>query len=158
MRRYAVAVLSFLCATAPLRLCAQDHGSIVIVSGQFPSQPIPTLTRGSADNDIADLLFLRLARLGPTLMTAGERDFVPQLARRWERKDSLTLVFELDPRARWHDGTPVTARDVAWSFVRAKNPDVAPAHATALRWVESATADGDRKVIVRFSKRYPTQF
>lgn len=147
-----------LSAPAPQRLSAQDHGSIVIVSGQFPSQPIPTITRGSADNDIADLLFLKLARLGPTLTTAGERDFVPQLARRWERRDSLTLVFELDPRARWHDGTPVTARDVAWSFRRAKDASIAPANATALRWVQEVTADGERRVVVRFAKRYPTQF
>jgi peptide/nickel transport system substrate-binding protein len=160
MPRRTLVLLALIASTAPApqRLSAQDHGSIVIVSGQFPSQPIPTLTRGSADNDIADLLFLRLARLGPTLMTAGDRDFVPQLARRWERRDSLTLVFELDPRARWHDGTPVTARDVAWSFARAKDATVAPAHATALRWVESATADGDRRVIIKFAKRYPTQF
>lgn len=153
-----VILLALLAVVPPCRLAAQDHGSIVIVSGQFPSQPIPTLTRGSADNDIADLLFLRLARLGPTLVTAGDRDFVPQLARRWERRDSLTLVFELDPRARWHDGAPVTARDVVWSFARAKDAAVAPAHATALRWVQSITADGDRRLVVRFAKGYPTQF
>ncbi|HWA40584.1 MAG TPA: ABC transporter substrate-binding protein, partial [Gemmatimonadales bacterium] len=158
MRRPALAAILLLCAAAPLRLCAQDHGTIVIVSGQFPSQPIPTLSRGLADNDIADLLFLRLARLGPTLATAGDRDFVPQLARRWERRDSLTLVFELDPRARWQDGVPVTARDVAWTFTRAKDPALAPAHATALRWVAAVTAEGDSRVVVTFAKRYPTQF
>jgi peptide/nickel transport system substrate-binding protein len=154
----ALLIAAFLTAGPPDRLAAQDHGSIVIVSGQFPGQPVPTLTRGIADNDIADLLFLRLAHLGPTLVTAGDRGFVPELARRWERRDSLTLVFELDPRARWHDGTPVTARDIIWSFARAKDPVQAPAHATALRWVQSIVAEGDRRVIVRFAKRYPTQF
>ena len=154
----AIAAVVILAHRPTGPLAAQDHGSIVIVSGQFPGQPIPTLTRGSADNDIADLLFLRLARLGPTLRTAGDRDFVPQLARRWERRDSLTLVFELDPRARWHDGVPVTSRDVVWSFGRARDAAVAPAHATALRWVREVVADGDRRVIIRFAKPYPTQF
>ena len=160
-RRAPLVIVLIAAALAPWPtgpLAAQDHGSIVIVSGQFPSQPVPTLTRGTADNDIADLLFLRLARLGPTLVTAGDRGFVPQLARSWTRRDPLTLVFELDPRARWHDGVPVTARDLTWSFTRAKDPGLAPAHATALRWVREITADGDGRVIVRFTKRYPTQF
>ncbi|HTK57219.1 MAG TPA: peptide ABC transporter substrate-binding protein [Gemmatimonadales bacterium] len=148
----------FALVWGPSIVSAQDHGTIVIVSGQFPSQPIPTLTRGLADNDIADLLFLRLARLGPTLSTAGDRDFTPQLAKSWQRRDSLTLVFELDPRARWQDGTPVTSRDVVWTFARAKDPALSPANATALRWVTSVTADGDRRVVVTFAKRYPTQF
>jgi len=31
-------------------------------------------------------------------------------------KDRSWVIFELRPEARWHDGTPVTAEDVAWSF------------------------------------------
>ena len=160
MPRHALVAIVLLVLTAgpPDRLTAQSaQGTIVIVSGQFPAQPIPTLTRGTGDNDIADLLFLRLARLGPTLVTAGDQGFEPQLAKKWSRPDSLTLVFELDPRARWHDGVPVTARDVAWTFTRAHDPALAPALATALRWIRDVTADGDHRVVVRFTRRYPTQ-
>ena len=156
-RALLVGLLAALAVSPPRHLAAQDQGTIVIVSGQFPSQPIPTLTRGSGDNDIADLLFLRLARLGPTLVTAGDRGFEPQLAKGWTRRDSLTLVFELDPRARWHDGVPVTARDVAWTFTRAHDPALAPAMATALRGIRDVTAEGERRVVVRFVRRYPTQ-
>ena len=63
-----------------------------------------------ANSDIADQLFLRLAELGPTLITSGDRAFEPLLARSWTRRDSVTLAFDLDPRATWHDGVPVTAR------------------------------------------------
>ena len=82
-------------------------------------------------HDVADQLFLRLAELGPTLTTAGDRAFVPLLARSWTRRDSLTLVFDLDPRARWHDGVPVTARDVVFTFARARDPTIAPELANA---------------------------
>src|SRR6202047_1827969 len=85
--------------------------SIVIVTGQQPTLPIPTLMEGAASTlgnmELADQLFLRLAELGPTLLTAGDRNFVPLLARSWIRRDSVTLVFDLDPRARWQDGVPV---------------------------------------------------
>ena len=158
LRRLVPALAIFLCGALPRPLAAQAHGTIVIVSGQYPGLPIPTLTRGLADNDIQDLLFLRLARLGPTLTTSGDRDFIPQLARRWTRRDDRTLVFELDPRARWHDGAPVTARDVVFTFTRARDPALAPAHATALRWISDVRAEGERTVVISFAKAYPTQF
>ncbi len=41
----------------------------------------------------------------------------PELARAWSLSDDgLTAEIELDPRARWHDGVPVTARDVAFTI------------------------------------------
>ena len=42
---------------------------------------------------------------------------VPTLARQWrESEDRLAVEFELHPQARWHDGQPVTAGDVAFTF------------------------------------------
>ena len=138
------------------------RGSIVIVTGQLPTLPIPTLMEGPAASvpnlELADQLFLRLAGLGPTLITAGEQGFVPLLARSWSRRDSVTLVFELDPRARWHDGVPVTARDIVFTIERAKNPAVAPRLVDLLRRIEWVKAEGDRRVVFRFSKAYPEQF
>jgi len=156
----------FACALAlasPPRVDAQarDRGTIVLVVAQAPTAPIPTMMEGAAsatDNaDVADLLFLRLAELGPELTTSGDQGFVPVLARSWTRRDSLTLVFELDPRARWHDGAPVTARDVVFTFDRARNPAVAPKLAGLLRHVSSVTAEDDRHVVIRFDRWYAEQ-
>lgn len=50
---------------------------------------------------------------------AYDRDtFVPQLAERWE-VDEGGATFYLRPDATFHDGSPVTAADVKWSFDRA---------------------------------------
>lgn len=140
---------------------SKHASSIVIVTGQQPTVPIPTLMEGpaaSAGNlELADQLFLRLAGLGPTLLTAGDRGFVPLLARSWTRRDSLTLVFDLDPRARWHDGRPVTARDVVFTMERARNPAIAPRLVALLRHIRAVTAEGERRVVFRFSKAYPEQ-
>ncbi len=41
----------------------------------------------------------------------------PQLAESWEvSSDGLTVSFDLQDNATWHDGTPVTAEDVSWSI------------------------------------------
>ena len=135
---------------------------IVIVTGQQATTPVPTLLEGAANGvgnqDVADQLFLRLAELGPKAQTAGDRDFVPALARSWTRRDSTTLVFDLDSRARWHDGAPVTARDVVFTFKRAKNPDLAPRVSELLRQIASVTAEGDSRVVFRFARPYAEQF
>ena len=161
-RLVLAAVLVGVSAVRPLPAAAQrEPAGIVIVTGQQATTPVPTLIEGpqntTANQDIADQLFLRLAALGPGMVTAGDRGFVPQLARSWSRRDSLTLVFELDPRARWHDGAPVTARDVLFTLKRARDPSVAPRVAYATRRVAAVEAEGDHRVVVRFRQVYAEQ-
>ena len=44
---------------------------------------------------------------------------VPHLAASWTvSPDGLEYVFKLDPASRFHDGSPVTANAVAYSFRR----------------------------------------
>ncbi|MBI2912184.1 MAG: ABC transporter substrate-binding protein [Chloroflexi bacterium] len=40
----------------------------------------------------------------------------PALAEKWELKNPTTYVFQIRRGVRWHDGTPFTARDVAWVY------------------------------------------
>jgi peptide/nickel transport system substrate-binding protein len=147
-------------AAGPGRV-AVAQSRIVIVTGGEASVPVPTLMEGPqaaiSNYDIADQLFLRLAELGPTLMTAGDRAFEPALARSWTRRDSLTLAFDLDPRATWQDGVPVTAKDVVFTFGRARDPAIAPGLARQLRHIASVTAGGDRRVVIRFTHYYAEQ-
>lgn len=157
-RLLAPALLLALASVAFARQRPTDHGSMVILMGGEPSTPIPTLLGMKANNDVSDLLFLRLARPGAGRRIADERGYEPQLARTWSRRDSLTLIFELDPRARWHDGVPVTAKDVVWSFARLRDSTVDPARALLLRHVATVTAENDHRVVLRFRRAYPEQF
>src|ERR1044071_2612398 len=155
-----VVVSALLLAIAPPaggRQSPPDHGSAVIVLGQEPSTPVPTLLGAKADNDVSDLLFLRLAHPPASLVTTDERNFVPELARSWTRRDPLTLFFDLDPRARWHDGVPVTSRDVVFTFKRMREPEVDPDRALQLRYLASVTAEGDHGVVLHFRRAYPEQ-
>ena len=124
------------------------RSSIVIVTGEEATVPIPTLMEGPhaslGNSDVADQLFLRLAQLGPTLITSGDRAFEPLLARSWTRRDSVTLAFDLDPRATWHDGVPVTSEDVVFTFARARDPAISPRLSALLRHITSVTAHSPR--------------
>jgi peptide/nickel transport system substrate-binding protein len=161
--RTAIIAALMVTAVAPTRSHAQVEArtGIVIVTGEQATLPIPTLMEGPAGSianvEIADQLFLRLVGLGPTLLTAGDKNFVPLLAKSWSRRDSVTLVFDLDSRARWQDGAPVTARDVVFTMERARNPNIAPRLADVLKHIVAVTADGERRVVFRFSHPYAEQ-
>ena len=151
------AILLALCSSLAVASAygqgATRQETVVIVGGQEPATPIPTLLGNSTANQwFTDLLFLPLARLGRENITSGDKGFVPQLARSWTRRDSLTLVFEMDPRARWQDGVPVTARDAALALNLARDPAVDPQRALLLRLVAEATAADDRHLVVRFTE------
>lgn len=52
-------------------------------------------------------------------------EYVPELASSWEvSEDQKTITFHLDPDAKWSDGTPVTAKDVAATYDLIKHPKV----------------------------------
>ncbi len=54
----------------------------------------------------------------------------PSLARSWEAsEDGMTWTFHLRDDVQWHDGTPFTARDVAFTFNRIIYNDDIPASA-----------------------------
>ena len=59
--------------------------------------------------------------------------------------DRRSVRFLLRPEARWHDGTPITARDVAFSF-EILTSEGHPAFANQLAGVDRVETAGDRDV------------
>jgi peptide/nickel transport system substrate-binding protein len=157
----AAALAGVSAVRPPLASAQHQSASIVIVTGQQATTPVPTLIEGSqntlANQDVADQLFLRLVGIGPGMVTAGDQGFVPLLARSWTRRDSVTLAFDLDPRARWHDGAPVTSRDVVFTMRRARDSTIAPRLANVTRRIASVEAEGDHRVVFRFRQVYAEQ-
>ncbi|MBZ5629952.1 MAG: ABC transporter substrate-binding protein, partial [Acidobacteriia bacterium] len=59
----------------------------------------------------------------------------PWLATSWEVPDPLTYVFHLRQDARFHDGRPLTARDVKWTFDSIMNRTVRTVKTGTYRFV-----------------------
>lgn len=93
-----------------------DCGTVVIAAAGEPTALLPPLVMETVGRDIGDLVYERLADLAPGGAPVDSAAFRPRLAARWERVDSVDLRFHLRPGARWHDGRPVTAEDVVFSF------------------------------------------
>ena len=134
-------------------------GTVVIATVGDPDHLVPPLVGSLQGAQIVAQLFDRLAEIGAKLNTVGDAGFEPRLARSWTwAPDSLSIRFTMDPRARWHDGRPVTARDVAFSFRLCTDPRTASWVAPLLTNVDSVTAPDSATAVVWFRRRSPQQF
>ncbi len=154
MRRFLAPLLVLFAPLGGAALAAQaaaPAGTLVMAVPADP-RPIPYVTfRGTHDADVADQLFLRLAGLGPSLRTTGDAAMQPELASSWRRLDSVTVEFTIDPRARWHDGAPVTSRDVTFTWRLIRDPALGVDQAP-FALLDSVTAADPRHVTFHFNR------
>jgi peptide/nickel transport system substrate-binding protein len=153
-------LLSF--ATAFLVACMPDAGcpdrwcgTAVVATAAEADVLLPVATTQDVGYAIGDLIFLKLADVGPEMNTVDPETFEPRLASSWEFEDERTIVFTLDPNAKWHDGVPVTAEDVVFTFDVYRDPVVASASRPRVLEIESVAARGDGAVEFRFDHAYP---
>ena len=66
--------------------------------------------------------------------------------------NGLAYRFTLRPEAKFHDGTPITAQDVVWSFTALKDKGH-PIITQQLRDFKGAEAVDDRIVVLRFAEK-----
>jgi peptide/nickel transport system substrate-binding protein len=65
---------------------------------------------------------------------------VPHLATEWESADGIVWVFTLRDGVVFHDGSPVTAEDIVYSFDRLRDPGVGTPTVSLYENVESVEA------------------
>ncbi len=89
-----------------------EGGVVVFGMVGAPQYPNPLLADDNpVDRMLVDLLFDGLVRFDRHGLAQ------PALAETWHvSEDGLTVTFVLREEARWHDGQPVTARDVAFTY------------------------------------------
>ena len=76
----------------------------------------------------------------------------PNLAEEWELTDPTTLVIRLRSGVKFHDGSEMTAEDVAFSMNRHRDPDVGSYLATFHERVKDIQATGPLDVTVTLTR------
>jgi peptide/nickel transport system substrate-binding protein len=131
--------------------------TVVVAAVSEPATLVPPLIGETVGRDIGDQVFERLAYLQSGASPIDAQAYRPGLAERWERLDSLTWRFRLRPDARWHDGKPVTADDVVFSFAAfADSTFDAPARSYLAGRV-TVTAEDSATVKMAFNEPSPEQ-
>lgn len=145
-----------------LSACSGDRrvgGTIVLSTSADADVLLPPLTLTLQGKQVVDQVFDNLADIGPSLNTVGDAGFVPRLADRWRwSPDSMSVGFHINPRARWHDGVPVSSEDVKYTFQLVKDTSFASPLASNLDNVDSVSLPDSLTALVWFHQRTPDAF
>ncbi|MBA3415814.1 MAG: hypothetical protein H0U10_11375 [Chloroflexia bacterium] len=96
---------------------------------------------------VVEHIYEGLTRVRPDL------SIEPSLAESWEiAEDGLTYTFALRQGVTFHDGTPLTAGDVKFTFERLVDPATASPSAADLAFMDTVEAPDDATVVVTLTQ------
>ncbi len=96
--------------------------------------------------------YIRMSWVFDTLIWKDRNGFIPALAESWSFDPArLAFTFRLNGKAKWHDGRPVTAQDVAFSLEYYKKH---PYSWISVDSVDRSVAEDPHTVTVYLSRPY----
>ena len=124
---------------------------LVLASGADLESPDPLVTTHPLSRQVQRYaLLVTLLRYDSTLAPQ------PYYARRWHwANGGRDLTLTLAPDLRWHDGVPTTARDAAFTFLAARDPETGFPRASELASLDTVIAVNDTTLLFRFREAQP---
>ena len=136
----AVAVASVSCSPKP------DPDTLVMLIESSPTNLDPRIGVDAFSERIDSLIF-------DDLLTRGENlNVAPGLAESWDTPDPLTYIFHLHRGVKFHDGRPLSSRDVKWTFDSLMQGKVRSAKAATYKYVDHIETPDDSTVIFRMKE------
>ena len=144
--------LIVLALLVPLLSCAAkpDSNTVVMIIENSPTNLDPRIGLDAQSERIDELLF-------DDLCTRDEHlNVQPGLAERWEVPDPRTYVFHLRKGVKFHDGRPLTSRDVKWTFDSLLQGKIRSTKAAAYRLVDRIDAPDDYTLVFHLKEPFAT--
>jgi peptide/nickel transport system substrate-binding protein len=138
-----LATLAALALSLSLLSCSHqpDPNTLVMLIESSPTNLDPRIGVDAQSERIDNLIFDDLLSRGDNL------DVAPGLAERWEVPDPLTYIFHLHHGVTFHDGRPLTSRDVKWTLDSLMQGKVRSTKAAVYRFVDRIDAPDDFTVV-----------
>src|SRR5580658_6004235 len=125
-----------------------DPDTLVMIIESSPTNLDPRVGLDAQSERIDSLIF-------DDLLTRDEHlNVQPQLAERWEIPDPKTYVFHLHHGVRFHDGRPLTSRDVKWTFDSLLEGKIRSTKTAAYRLVDRVEALDDFTVVFHLKEPF----
>ncbi len=107
----------------------------------------PRLSKDTSAARVIDLVYNGLVRLSDKL------EAKPDLAEKWENPDPKTWIFTLRKGITFHDGTPLTAEDVKYTYESLLDPNFKAPYAKLYQPIEKVEAVDESTV--KFTLKQP---
>ncbi len=134
----------------PLLSCSQapDPNTLVMIIESSPTNLDPRVGIDGQSERIDELLF-------DALPTRDEHFNVqPGLAERWEILDPLTYVFHLHGGVTFHDGRPLTSRDVKWTLDSLLQGKIRSTKTSTYRFVDRIETPDELTIVVHLKEPF----
>jgi peptide/nickel transport system substrate-binding protein len=146
MRKLLLALLPFV-----LLSCAHnrpDPNTLVMVIESSPTNLDPRVGLDAQSERIDELLFDALVRRDEHF------NLQPSLAEKWDVPDPLTYVFHLRHDVHFHNGLPLTSRDVKWTLDSMLSGKLISPKASTYNSVASVEAPDPWTVVIHLIKPF----
>jgi peptide/nickel transport system substrate-binding protein len=133
--------LALVLALSSPTLAAGRPGGVFRVGISASTNLDPGFATSPPDNLIVAQIYERLIDI--------DNDFnpTPGLASSWSSLDGKVWTFNLRPGAVFCDGSPVTAKDVVWTFNRLRDPKIGSPVVSLFEPILGIQAEGDQTVV-----------
>jgi peptide/nickel transport system substrate-binding protein len=125
---------------------ANDKNTLVIALKSSPTNLDSRVGADNASGRLFDLIYSGLVRVTPNF------DYAPDVAEKWETPDDKTIVFHLNPNAKFQNGQPVTAKDVKWTYDSMMDPNFVTSKRSGYAAVDHIEAPDDHTVIFKLKE------
>ena len=123
-----------------------EANTVVMIIESSPTNLDPRVGIDAQSERIDELIF-------DALLTRDEHlNVQPGLAERWEIPDPLTYVFHLHPGVKFHNGAPLTSRDVKWTFDSLLQGKIRSTKTSTYRFVSRIDAPDDSTIIFHLTE------
>ena len=145
-RALACAALVALLSLAGCHAGRSQLDIVTMVIDTSPTNLDPRIGTDGSSEHIDSLIF-------DALVSKDEQyHVVPALAERWEFPDPLTCVFHLRSGVHFHDGRPLTSRDVKWTLDSMTQGKVTTVKAASYATLASVEAADPLTVVIHLKK------
>jgi peptide/nickel transport system substrate-binding protein len=125
---------------------AGDKNHLVIAAMSSPTNLDSRVGNDNVSGRMFDLIYSGLVRVTPNM------DYAPDVAEKWETPDDKTIVFHLNPKAKFHNGQPVKAADVKWTYESLNAPGFITSKKSGYASVDHIEAPDDHTIIFKLKE------
>jgi len=123
-----------------------DPNTLVMLIESSPTNLDPRVGIDAQSERIDNLIFDDLLSRGDDLNVA------PGLAERWDIPDPQTYIFHLHRGVKFHDGRPLTSRDVKWTFDSLLQGKIRSTKSAVYKLVDRIDTPDDSTVVFRMKE------
>lgn len=143
-----ISVFFQACAQAPQDVDSSE--AVFRVAMQPIVQTDPALISSDSEVLVANHVYDYLVDID------SQNNIIPRLAREWSvSEDGRTYKFSIVEEVKFHDGTPLTAEDIVWTYNRLRDPQAEFPTSDLFKNIMKVEANGDFEVVFELNEPNP---